>query len=65
MKIEIEDLKKVQVNENDVILVTVKRLPASKIPQIRALFDSAFPNNKVVLMNENMSVEVCENNEQV
>ncbi len=67
MTIDIKEITKVNLKPNDVIIIHIKEnLYAYQYEHIDKIFKSAFPNNKVVVIDNILSIEafyICDNYE--
>ena len=63
--IKIEDLQRVELRENDTLIVRLpRRLPSREIEHISRILGAAFPNNKSVILAQGMEVFVIRPGEQ-
>lgn len=63
MNIEIEDIKKISLKPDDVLIIKVKEnLPTNKCIEwsksIKELFNVIFPNNKIIILDSEVSLEI-------
>lgn len=59
MKIEVEKIEVGKIKKGDVIFVTVRQpIDAAYIVLIKKEFKKVFPKNKIVVVDENLSVKV-------
>ena len=65
MKVDIKDLQKVSIEENDVIIVRVDRdsMSPTKFSQhmsgIQQVLQEQFPDNKIMVMPSSMSIAIA------
>ena len=59
MAIEIEDLKKVSLNDGDVVIFKVKeRLGNAQVESVCKMLKFAFPDNKAIIIEDGMEIDV-------
>lgn len=51
MKIDIEDLKKIKIDKDDVLFFRVKNMSKELADETKKILDKMFPDNKIVILN--------------